>query len=104
MECHPYLPQIKLNDFCQRNSIFLTGYGPLGSPKRSWAEPEEDAILDEPIVKQIADKYKKTNAQVLIKFQVIVLFNIINTILCFMRDCLYSHIIQFLCIAMLRFM
>lgn len=48
----------------------LTAYGPLGSPKRSWAEPEEIAILDEPIVKQIADKHKKTKAQILIKFQV----------------------------------
>jgi len=47
----------------------------LGSPKRSWAGPEEDAILDEPIVKQIAEKYKKTIAQVLIKFQVTILIN-----------------------------
>lgn len=89
MECHPYLPQIKLKEFCQSNCIFLTGYAPLGSPKRSWAEPGEDAILDEPIVKQIADKYKKTNAQILIKFQVIVLFKMINTILCFMIDCIH---------------
>jgi aldehyde reductase len=61
-------------EFCENNNIFLTAYGPLGSPKRSWAGPEEDAILDEPVVKQVAEKYKKTNAQILIKFQVIVLF------------------------------
>lgn len=74
VECHPYLTQIKLKEFCESNGIKLIGYGPLGSPKRSWATPEEDAILDEPIVKQLADKYKKTSAQVLIKFQVIIIF------------------------------
>lgn len=73
VECHPYLTQNKLKEFCESNGILLTGYAPLGSAKRSWAGPEEDAILDEPIVKQIADKYKKTNAQILIKFQVIIL-------------------------------
>lgn len=72
VECHPYLTQNKLKEFCESNGILLTGYAPLGSAKRSWAGPEEDAILDEPIVKQLADKYKKTNAQILIKFQVIV--------------------------------
>lgn len=70
VECHPYLTQNKLKEFCQSNDIYLVSYGPLGSAKRSWAQPDESAILDEPIVKQIADKYKKTNAQVLIRFQI----------------------------------
>lgn len=49
--------------------MLLTGYSPLGSPK--WLEVKsKDIILDEPVVKQIADKYNKTNAQILIKFQV----------------------------------
>lgn len=71
VECHPYLTQKKLKEFCDSEGIFLTAYGPLGSPKRSWAAPDERAILDEPVVKQVADKYKKTISQVLIKFQVI---------------------------------
>lgn len=72
VECHPYLPQIKLKEFCESNGMLLTAFGPLGSPKRPWAGPEEKVILDEPIVKQLAEKYKKTVAQILIKFQVII--------------------------------
>lgn len=68
------MTQNKLKEFCQSNNVYLIAYAPLGSAKRSWAEPNECAILDEPIVKQIARKYEKTNAQVLIRFQVIDLF------------------------------
>lgn len=60
--------------FCRSKGILLTAYAPLGSAKRSWADPKEDVILKEPIVKYLADKYRKTNAQILIKFQVIILF------------------------------
>lgn len=41
----------------------------MGSPYIR--KDSEKSILLEPAVKQIADKYKKTNAQVLIKFQVL---------------------------------
>lgn len=53
--------------------MLLTAYAPLGSPK--WLEVNtKDIILDEPAVKQIGDKYNKTNAQILIKFQVVDIF------------------------------
>lgn len=68
VENHPYLTQNKLKDFCESNSILLTAYGPLGSPYRN-TNPKE-LLLCEPIVKQLADKYKKTAAQILIRFQV----------------------------------
>jgi aldehyde reductase len=68
VENHPYLTQNKLKDFCESNSILLTAYGPLGSPYRN-TNPKE-LLLYEPIVKQLADKYKKTAAQILIRFQI----------------------------------
>lgn len=71
VENHPYLTQNKLKEVCESNGILLTAYGPLGSPYRG-ANSKGLVLLDEPIVKQIADKHKKTNAQVLLRFQVMI--------------------------------
>jgi diketogulonate reductase-like aldo/keto reductase len=55
----------------------LTAYGPLGSPYRPYKRTKstKGILLDDPMVKKLAAKYKKTNAQILIRFQVKILFN-----------------------------
>lgn len=58
VECHPYLPQNELIDFCKKNMIALTAYAPLGSGN--------SVLLEDETVRQIAQKNNATPAQVLL--------------------------------------
>ena len=66
VECHIYLPQDDLVDYCKSLGISLTSYGSLGSPKRPGMANRGIPLLH-PLVKELAEKYNKTPAQILLK-------------------------------------
>ncbi|XP_077536062.1 1,5-anhydro-D-fructose reductase-like [Haemaphysalis longicornis] len=77
IECHAYLDQKDLVEFCKQHSISVTAYAPLGSPaasgvrspsakKQSWHT--HSTLLENATLRKMADRYKKTPAQVLIRW------------------------------------
>lgn len=79
VECHAYFQQPELLDFCKKLNIVLTAYAPIGSPGlKTFAKvkfgvvfDEKDklpVLLEDPKVLFLAEKHKKTPAQVLLRF------------------------------------
>lgn len=69
IECHPYLNQSELMEFCAKHQISVTAYSPLGSPASPYEKPGQYPILQNPTVIALANKYKKSAAQVLLRYQ-----------------------------------
>ncbi|XP_067856085.1 aldo-keto reductase family 1 member D1-like isoform X2 [Heptranchias perlo] len=71
VECHPYFIQLKLKEFCDSHGIVIVGYSPLGTCRDStWVNTKIPALLDDPVLNAVAAKYKKTSAQVALRYQV----------------------------------
>nr|XP_054927576.1 1,5-anhydro-D-fructose reductase-like [Dermacentor andersoni] len=81
VECHAYLNQDDLLQFCKEHSICLTAYAPLGSPRAARhgaaasckeEKPREEQnhsdLMQHELLRKIADTYKKTPAQILIRW------------------------------------
>eukprot|EP00066_Takifugu_rubripes_P010545 XP_003978454.1 PREDICTED: alcohol dehydrogenase [NADP(+)] [Takifugu rubripes] len=69
VESHPYLAQVELMGHCRDRGLMMTAYSPLGSPDRAWKHPDEPVVLEEPLLVGLAKKYKKSPAQIVLRWQ-----------------------------------
>lgn len=72
VECHPYLPQERLIQFCHKNKIHVTAYSPLGSGDRP-AELKtmgEPSILENEVIVNVAKRHSATPAQIALAWQI----------------------------------
>ena len=72
VECHPFLAQRELLDYCNRQGILLTAYSPLGSGDRPDAmkHANEPSLLQHPEVVAVANEADTTPAVVLLAWAV----------------------------------
>lgn len=71
IELHPFLPQQALVNFCKENGVLVTAYSPLGSPdSRAERHKDDPTLLDNPVVKKIAEKHQVGVGQVLIAWSI----------------------------------
>ncbi|HVT83319.1 MAG TPA: aldo/keto reductase [Phycisphaerae bacterium] len=63
VESHPYLPQWELLDYCNENRIVLQAFAALG-------HSSEPRLLDDPVIRSIAQRLAKTPAQVLLAWAI----------------------------------
>lgn len=63
VECHPYLPEWELLQFCRQHGIVLLAFAPLGHGM-------EPKITDDPVIKAIAQRIGKMPAQVALAWAV----------------------------------
>jgi alcohol dehydrogenase (NADP+) len=72
VECHPFLQQKKLLDFCKENQIALTAYAPLGSLDRPARVRKDDdpILLENRVILEVAKETGHSPGQILIAWAV----------------------------------
>nr|WP_317356829.1 aldo/keto reductase [uncultured Tyzzerella sp.] len=62
VEFHPYVVQKELTDFCKTNNIQFESWSPLGAIK--------NGLLDNKTILELAEKYNKTAAQIILRWNI----------------------------------
>ncbi|XP_057354099.1 aldo-keto reductase family 1 member C15-like isoform X2 [Manis pentadactyla] len=70
VECHPYLNQSKLLEFCKSKDIVLVAYSALGTQRDpKWVPEDSPYLLEDPVLKEIAKKHSRNPGQVALRYQ-----------------------------------
>lgn len=67
-EVNPLWQNEELVNFCQSENINVVAYAPLGAPDRGWRNSNDPIPLEHPLILDIAKKYNKSPAQVILRW------------------------------------
>jgi len=65
VEMHPLWQQKKLRDYCSKVNIHVSAWSPLGGAPNAQGS---NGVMDNPVIKEIAEKHGKTTAQVVLRW------------------------------------
>ncbi|PWA89084.1 NADPH-dependent codeinone reductase 1-4 [Artemisia annua] len=65
VEMNPLWQQKRLNEFCKKNDILLTGYSPLGASGTQWGH---NRVMESDVLQDIAKSKGKTVAQIALRW------------------------------------
>ncbi|XP_069822783.1 aldo-keto reductase family 1 member C1-like [Dendropsophus ebraccatus] len=69
VECHIYLNQSKLLEFCKSHDIVLVAYGVLGTSRaEGWIDQDSPRVLEDPVLNTVAKKLDRSPAQVTMRY------------------------------------
>ncbi|KAI3875298.1 hypothetical protein MKX03_000725 [Papaver bracteatum] len=68
IETHPYFQRESRVKFCQKHGICVTAHTPLGGAAANTEWFGSVSCLDDPAIKALAEKYKKTVAQIVLRW------------------------------------
>ncbi|CAH1400684.1 unnamed protein product [Nezara viridula] len=66
VECHPYLSQVELINYCRSLEIIVTAYMPQG---KKLPPMKGRSLLNDPVLNTLARKYNKTPSQIALRYQ-----------------------------------
>ncbi|XP_048223453.1 aldo-keto reductase family 1 member C23-like protein isoform X3 [Perognathus longimembris pacificus] len=69
VECHLYLNQSKLLDFCKSKDIVLVAYGAMGTQRyKFWVDQNSPVLLEDPVLGDMAKKYKQNPGLICLRY------------------------------------
>ncbi|KAF4388424.1 hypothetical protein G4B88_013261 [Cannabis sativa] len=68
IETHPYFQRDSLVKFCQKHGVFVTAHTPLGGATANTELFGSISCLDDPILQDLARKYNKSVAQIVLRW------------------------------------
>ncbi|XP_075827204.1 aldo-keto reductase family 1 member C13-like isoform X4 [Microtus pennsylvanicus] len=69
VECHLYLNQSKLLDYCKSKDIVLVAYGALGTQRyKEWVDQNSPVLLHDPVLCDVAKKNKRSPALIALRY------------------------------------